>query len=319
MKAATSELFVGIDISKARLDIATCGAAQQAWSVPNNPEGRVRLSERLAELAPTLVVMEATGGLEIEVSVSLAFRNLPIVVINPRHAREFGRATGKLAKTDQIDARILADFALRIRPEIRPLPEEAQRELESAMTRRRQLVEMITAEKNRRHQASSRIAREITAHITYLETRLTDLDKELRKRVEENAAWRAKDELLQSVPGVGPGLALAILSSLSELGTIERRKAAALVGVAPFNRDSGKVRGQRSTWGGRADVRTVLYMATMSATRYNPVIRAFYQQLLARGKRKKVALVASMRKLLTILNSILKHEVPWSPSIALTA
>jgi transposase len=315
----TSELFVGIDISKTRLDIATCGASEQAWSTPYDAAGLSRLGERLAQLRPALLVMEATGGLEAEVAVALASRALPVVIINPRQAKEFGRALGKLAKTDQIDARILAEFAQKMRPEVRPLPEEAQRALDALMMRRRQVVEMITAEKNRRQQASSRlIAQEISEHILYLEERLAKLEGELREKVAQSETWRAKDHLLQSVPGVGDVLSHTLLASLPELGTLERRKVAALVGVAPLNRDSGKMRGRRVTWGGRSDVRHILYMATLSAARHNPVIRSFYQQLLARGKLKKVALVACMRKLLTILNSILKAQQPWSPCFAQT-
>lgn len=315
METSSSELYIGIDLAKARLDIATCGRRKESWSATYDPAGLSRLAERLEALAPTLVVMEATGGLESDVCIALAGRSLPVVVLNPRHVKEFARATGKLAKTDRIDARILADFAQKLRPEVRPLPDEKQRSLDALLVRRRQVVEMLVAERNRRQQASSSIAREISEHIAFLEARLEQTDQDLRRQIKADDVWRARDELLQSVPGVGEVLSLTLLGSLPELGQLERRKISALVGLAPFNRDSGTVRGARRIWGGRADVRAVLYMATMSAVRFNPVIRAFYRQLVQRGKAKKVALIACMRKLLTILNSILKHQQPWSPTI----
>jgi len=310
------ELFVGIDIAKARLDVATCGRAQQAWSLTYDAPSLHALAERLAGLAPTLVVMEATGGLETDVCITLAARGLPIVVLNPRQVKEFARATGRLAKTDRIDAGVLADFAQKLRPEVRPLPDEQQRALDALLMRRRQIVDMIVAEKNRRAQAPRLIALEIAEHIAFLEARLEAANLDLRKRVEANEAWCARDALLQSVPGVGEVTSRTLQASLPELGQLERRKIAALVGVAPFARDSGTLRGTRHIWGGRADVRSVLYMATLSAIQRNPVIRAFHQQLIARGKTGKVAIVACMRKLLTILNSILKHQQPWSPRLA---
>ncbi|HEX8361598.1 MAG TPA: transposase [Longimicrobium sp.] len=312
---STPELFVGIDISKARLDVATRGAAEQAWSLPYDAASLSALASRLVELAPTLVVMEATGGLETDVCVALAAHGLPVVVLNPRQVKEFARATGRLAKTDRIDAGVLAEFAQKLRPEVRPLPDERQRALDALLARRRQLVDMIVAEKNRRLQAPRLIALEIAEHIAFLEARLKQADDELRRQVRADEAWVARDALLQSVPGVGEVLSRTLQASLPELGQLERRKIAALVGVAPFARDSGTQRGRRRIWGGRADVRSVLYMATMSAVQHNPVIRAFHQQLVERGKLGKVALVACMRKLLTILNSILKHAQPWSPRL----
>lgn len=316
MQPFASELFVGIDLSKARLDVASCGSEEQEWSVRHDASGISHLAERLQGLSPTLIVMEATGGLEVEVSAALTSRGLPVVVLNPRQVKDFGRALGRLAKTDQIDARLLAEFAQKIRPAVRPLPEEAQRALDALMMRRRQVVEMISAEKNRLQQANSAaIAQEIREHIAYLEQRLEKLAAELRERIEQSETWRAKDLLLRSVPGVGAVLSHTLLAALPELGTLERRKIAALVGVAPFNRDSGKMRGRRVIWGGRSEVRHILYLAALSASRFNPVIRAFYEQLVARGKLKKVALVACMRKLLTILNSILKHQQPWTPGL----
>ena len=316
MQPMNSGVFVGIDLSKARLDVASCGASEQAWSVRHDAEGISRLGERLQALSPTLIVLEATGGLEVDVSSALASRGLPVVVINPRQVKDFGRALGRLAKTDQIDARLLAEFAQKIRPAVRPLPKEEQRELDALMMRRRQVVEMISAEKNRLQQTgAAAIAQEIREHIAYLEQRLEKLGAELRARIEQSQTWRAKDILLRSVPGVGVVLSHTILAALPELGTLERRKIAALVGVAPFNRDSGKMRGRRVIWGGRSEVRHILYLAALSASRFNPVIRAFYEQLVARGKLKKVALVACMRKLLTMLNSILKHQQPWAPGL----
>lgn len=316
MQPIAGELFVGIDISKARLDVATCGASTQAWSLDYEAQSLGALTQRLTTLSPVLVVMEATGGLEVDVALALSAACVPVVIINARQAREFGRATGKLAKTDKIDARMLAEFAQKIRPQVRPLPDEQQRALDALMLRRRQISEMITAEKNRRAQAGPLIAREIGEHILFLQQRLEKIEGELRERVLQSEAWCLKDRLLQSVPGVGQVLSHTLLAALPELGRLERRKIAALVGVAPFNQDSGKRRGPRAIWGGRADVRQVLYMATLSATRFNPLIRAHYQQLLGRGKLPKVALVACMRKLLTILNSMLQHSRPWDHDFA---
>jgi transposase len=312
----TSELFVGIDIAKARLDVATRGAAEQAWSLAYTAAPLEALAARLVGLKPTLVVMEATGGLETDVCVTLAAHGLPVVVLNPRQVKEFARATGRLAKTDRVDAGVLADFAQKLRPEVRPLPDERQRALDALLARRRQLVEMIVAEKNRHQQAPRLIALEIAEHIAFLEARLGQADEELRRQVQADEAWRARDALLRSVPGVGEVLSRTLQASLPELGRLDRRQVAALVGVAPFAHDSGTHRGRRRVWGGRSDVRAVLYMAAMSAVQHNPVIRAFHQQLVERGKLGKVALVACMRKLLTILNSVLKHAQPWSPRLA---
>lgn len=315
MKPQQNEIFVGIDVSKARLDIAVRGAEVAAWSVSRTPAGLRKLSERLQGLAPTLVVLEATGGLERELCNVLTEHALPVVLLNPHRVREFARATGQLAKTDEIDARVLADFAQKLRPEVRPLPSRDQQALDALLVRRRQVVDMITAEKNRRGQATPLIATEISEHIDFLESRLAVLDKDLHAQIQKNSEWQMRAALLRSVPGVGPVLSLTLQASLPELGTLDRGKIAALVGVAPLNRDSGTQRGRRVTWGGRGDVRSVLYMATMNAVRFNPVIRAFYDQLVARGKLKKVALVACMRKLITILNSILRYNTSWSPEL----
>jgi transposase len=309
-----NEIFVGIDVAKARLDIAVCGAEVLAWNMRPTPAGLKKLGERLQELAPARVVLEASGGLEREICNALSEYALPLVLLNPQRVREFARATGQLAKTDEIDARMLADFAEKLRPEVRPLPSREQQALDALLSRRRQVVDMITAEKNRRQQATPPIAREIEEHIAFLESRLAVLMRELHAQIQKNTEWQIRAALLRSVPGVGPILSLTLQASLPELGSLDRGKMAMLVGVAPVNRDSGTSRGRRTTWGGRGDVRSVLYMATLSAVRFNPVIRAFYEQLVARGKLKKVALVACMRKLLTILNSILRHNTSWSPN-----
>jgi len=313
MSGSVSDLFIGIDVAKSRLDIATTGSESLAWTTRNNAPSIAELTETIAKLGPTLIVLEATGGMERSVTIALSEAHLPVVVLNPRHVKEFARATGRLAKTDRIDAALLAEFAQKIRPEVRPLPEPDQRHLDDLVARRRQVVDMITAERNRRHQARTPlIKREIDRHIAYLQRELEALDTELHHQIQSSPLWSAKDRLLRSVPGVGKVLARTLLSSLPELGSLERRKISALVGVAPFNRDSGQLRGRRSVWGGRANIRSVLYMATLSATQHNPNIRAFYNQLVQRGKLPKVALVACMRKLITILNSMLRYQRPWT-------
>lgn len=314
-----AELFVGIDISKARLDIALRGAQARGWGVKYDDAGVASLVQKLRELAPTLVVLEATGGLETHVLGALAAAGVPVVRINPRQARDFARATGELAKTDEIDARILALFAERIRPEMRPLPSEDSRDLDALMTRRRQLVDIRVGELNRLQQATPVVRASIQEHIDWLNARIDEVTRELQKRIEGNDIWREKDLVLRSAPGVGPTLSLSLLTGVPELGALNRQKVSKLVGIAPLNCDSGTMRGQRRIWGGRADVRAVLYMATMSAIRHNPVIREFYQRLVARGKIKKVALVACMRKLLTILNRMLKDNTAWDPAFALTS
>lgn len=309
-----TSIFVGVDVSKATLDVAVLPSGEK-WSVSNDVKGIPELVKRLEALGPTLVVLEATGGLEFPLAAALGAANLQVSVVNPRQVRDFARATGRLSKTDSIDALILARFAHAIRPPARPLPDEAAREFKALLTRRQELVEMITAEKNRLGTAFSQAVREgIQAHVDWLQHQLKELDQELGQKVRESPIWREKEDLLRSVPGVGPVLSLTLLAELPELGALERRQIAALVGVAPFNRDSGTLRGRRTVWGGRARVRGALYMATLVATRFNPVIKAFYQRLLAAGKPKKVALVACMRKLLTILNAMLKHRSPWQPT-----
>ena len=262
-------------------------------------------------LDPALVLLEASGGLELPLVAALAAAALPVVVVNPRQVRDFARATGTLAKTDALDAAILAHFADAVRPSVRPLRDAETQVLNSLTARRHQVMTMLVSEKNRLSTAISAVRPRIEAHIVWLEQELDDLDEGLRQTLRRSPVWREKDDLLRTVPGVGEQLSLTLLAYLPELGTLDRRQVAALVGVAPFNRDSGTLRGKRAVWGGRSRVRAALYMGTLSATRYNPIIRDFYQRLLTAGKPKKVALVACMRKLLVILNSILRHRSPW--------
>ena len=304
--------FVGIDVSKATLEIAIRPSGEH-FEIPNDDKAFPALVKRLKKLAVERIIIEATGGLEMLLFTHLAAAGLPICRINPTQARHFARASRQLAKTDTVDARLLAHLGEALKPDVRPLPSQAQQEFEAFLTRRRQLVEMLVAEKNRLQQvrAIKRLAKELTAHIEWLEKRLKQSDKDLRRQLEANPVWRVNDELLQSVPGVGEVSSQTVLAALPELGQLTNKEIAALVGVAPYARDSGSKRGQRRIGGGRAAVRAVLYMATVSATRCNPVIKAFYERLLQAGKKKKVALVACMRKLLTILNAIIKHQESW--------
>ena len=272
---------------------------------------------QLAELAPTLVVLEATGGLETFLVGELAGAQLPVVVVNPRQVRDFAKAVGKLAKTDALDAQVLAHFGEATKPDLRPLPDDSTRELQALLARRRQVVEMVTAEKNRCRTATQRLQPQIQEHIRYMEKQLKELEQGLSELLSSSPVWRTKEKLLGSVPGVGPVLTVTLLAGLPELGRLDRREIASLVGVAPFNRDSGTLRGKRTVWGGRSSVRATLYMATLAATRYNSVMRAFYQRLLEAGKPKKVALTACMRKLLTILNAMLKHNLSWNSKLDL--
>lgn len=272
---------------------------------------------QLAELAPTLVVLEATGGLETFLVGELAGAQLPVVVVNPRQVRDFAKAVGKLAKTDALDAQVLAHFGEATKPDLRPLPDDSTRALQALLARRSQVVEMVTAEKNRCRTATQRLQPQIQEHIRYMEKQLKELEQGLSELLSSSPVWRTKEKLLGSVPGVGPVLTVTLLAGLPELGRLDRREIASLVGVAPFNRDSGTLRGKRTVWGGRSSVRATLYMATLAATRYNSVIRAFYQRLLEAGKPKKVALTACMRKLLTILNAMLKHNLSWNSKLDL--
>jgi transposase len=281
--------FVGIDVAKAQLDIAVRPSGER-WAVPNDADGVVTLVERLQALHPTLIVLEATGGLERIATAALATAGLPVVIVNPRQARDFARATGQLAKTDALDARALAHFADVIRPTPRPLPDTQTQELRALLSRRQQLIGMRTAEQNRLAGTSERLTQDIEAHIAWLNARIATLDADLETMLRASPLWRENDDLLQSVPGIGPVCARTLLLELPELGTLTRQQIAALVGVAPLNCDSGTLRGRRTIWGGRSHVRTVLYMGTLVATRFNPQIKVFYQRLLAAGKLKKVRL-----------------------------
>jgi len=305
------KVYVGIDVAKDSMEIAV-HASEQRWSFTNDEAGVSRVASLLEDMAPALVVLEATGGLELPLTAALAVAGVPTVAANPRQVRDFAKATGRLAKTDALDAQVLAHFAAAVRPVPRSLPDAQAQELKDILTRRRQVVEMLTAERNRLGSARKSVRGRIQAHIAWLEGELAEIDDELRQSIKRSPLWREKDNLLRSTPGVGPVLSATLLTQLPELGTLNRRQIASLVGVAPLNRDSGTLRGKRTVWGGRAPVRAVLYMATLVATRYNPAIRNFYHRLCAAGKAKKVALTACMRKLLTILNAMLKHHTPWS-------
>lgn len=310
---------VGIDVAKATLDVQV-RPSDERWSVANDEAGIRTLVEQLRAVAPTQVVLEATGGYELAVVSALAAAALPVVVVNPRQVRDFAKATGRLAKTDRLDAAVLARFAEQVRPEARPLATAEQQELDALLTRRRQLIEMLTAEKNRLGQVFVRggkqVRKSLKTHIAFLERELRMTDTDLGELVRRSPVWRERDDLLQSAPGVGPVLSRTILAALPELGQLDRKAIAALVGVAPLNRDSGLMRGKRMIFGGRAPVRTALYMGTLTATRCNPVIKAFYQRLVAAGKPKKVALTACMRKLLIILNAMVRQGTRWSPQLA---
>ena len=302
-------IFVGIDVSQARLDIAVHPGA--SFSLTHEESAIATVVEQLCALSPTLIVLEATGGMEIPLTSALATAGLPVVVVNPRQVRDFAKASGHLAKTDALDAQVLAQFAEVMRPQPRPLPDAETRALAALLTRRRQLVEMLTAEKNRLLSAPSPIRTRLRTHSTWLERELQSTNTTLAEAIRQSPVWREKEELLQSVPGGGPVVTSTLLASLPELGTLTHKQIAALVGVAPRNRDRGTLRGRRTVWGGRAQVRAVLYMGAIVAARFNPVIRVFYQRLQRAGKAKKVALTACMRKLLTILNAMLKHRTPW--------
>jgi transposase len=311
-------VFVGIDVSKACLDVAVRPAmSQQAFA--NDSGGCEALCQALLTTAPTLIVLEATGGYEQLLVTTLLLAHLPVAVINPRQGRDFARATGQLAKTDGLDARGLAHYAEAIRPAVAVLASEEQQQLEALLSRRRQLVEMLTAESNRLERAALCVQADIKAHIAWLKQRLDQADDDLQTRLKQTQAFAAADALLQSVPGVGPTVSLTLLAHLPELGHLNRRQIAGLVGVAPLACDSGQHRGARHVWGGRGSVRAVLYMGALVAVRHNPVLRAFYQRLLAAGKAKKVALVACMRKLLTILNVLLKKQEKWNPKLVPTS
>lgn len=307
--------WVGVDVAKAELVIAT--EEGEPWSVANDPAGIRKLMHEMRRLDPQLIVLEATGGYETAVAGELAAADLPVVVTNPRQVRDFARATGELAKTDQIDAQILALFAQRVQPEPRPVPEEDAQELRALTARRRQLVEMLVAENNRREHASDAVRKGIDEHIGWLERQLEKVNDDLGRRIEASSVWRAKEKLLRSVPGIGPVCSRTLIAELPELGQLDRRKIAAQVGVAPLNRDSGTLRGKRMVWGGRHSVRAALYLSAVAATRSNPVIGVFYQRLREAGKPPKVALTACMRKLLVILNAMVRDGAQWDPEYPL--
>jgi transposase len=310
----TSEHIVGIDVSKGSLEVAVIPGGTP-WSVSNDEEGIGTLQKRIKPLHPRLIVLEATGGLEAAVVTALASVSLPVVMVNPRQVRDFAKATGRLAKTDTIDAQLLARFGEAVNPQPRPLKNEQVKHLQALTARRRQLVGMLTAEKNRLGSAQALVKPNIKAHIAWLEHCLEDINKELHKAIKDSPLWCEKEALLRSVPGVGAVLSLSLLAELPELGALNRKQIAALVGVAPFNRDSGTFRGKRSIWGGRSALRATLYMGTLAAISFNPVIKAFYQRLCMAGKERKVALTACMRKLLTILNAMMKTHTHWQPRL----
>jgi transposase len=307
-------MFIGIDVAKAELVVSTLPLGERL-TVTNDERGVQTLVGHLAAKAPTLIVLEATGGYELLVVSALVSAGQPVIVVNPRQVRDFARATGQLAKTDRIDADVLARFADVVRPTLRPMPDEAAQELEALLARRRQLLEMLQAEKNRAGHVFGNgkrlVKKSLKMHIAYLERELRITDRDLGTMIRESAVWRERDELFQSVPGVGRVMSFTLLAELPELGRLSRRAIAKLIGVAPLSRDSGTLRGRRFVHGGRASVRAVLYMAALVATKRNAVIRTFYQRLVAAGKPKKLALVACMRKLLTILNVMARTGHRW--------
>lgn len=303
-------VVVGIDVSKAALDVAVRPSGT-AWRTTNDAEGIAALVMEVRAVVPVCVVLEATGGLERAATAALAAAGLPVAVVNPRQVRDFAKATGRLAKTDALDAAVLAHFGEAVQPPPRPVPDAQARALAELITRRQQLVEMRTAEQNRVGSLTGSRRTRVAAHLAWLRQELADLEAELDAAIQASPVWRARDQLLQSVPGVGPVVARTLVADLPELGTLDRKRLAALVGVAPLNRDSGRFRGRRGIWGGRARVRSALYMAALVGTRRNPVLAAFYQRLLGAGKPKKVALVACMHKLLRILNALLRTRTPW--------
>lgn len=310
-----AKVYVGIDVSKAHLEVSV-GADQTSWQVENNAEGIGELVQKLSGVRPALIVLEATGGYEMAGAGALALAKLPVAVVNPRQVRDFAKSLGRLAKTDPIDAQVLKRFGEAVQPEPRALADAQTQQLQAILGRRRQLIEMLVAENNRLHLAHKEVLLGLKDHIAWLQQSLDDLDKDLRDLLKNSPIWREKDDLLRSVPGVGPVLSTTLLAELPELGTLNRKKIAALVGVAPYNCDSGKMHGKRAIWGGRASIRSVLYMATLSAVRCNPVIRAFYERLVRAGKEAKVALVACMRKLLTILNAMMYNHKHWESALA---
>ena len=315
MKKAKAEIFVGIDVSKAWLDVAV-HEQEEVFRTGNDDPGIVSLVKRLRKLKPALIVLEPTGGFEMLVMAELTHAGLPVVAINAKRVRDFARATGRLAKTDKLDAKVLAHFAAAVRPALRSLRSEEEEQLTALLTRRRQVLDMLTVEKNRLVTVRAKMRADIAVHIQWLSRSLKELDKEIKDFVKSSPAWKEKDTLLQSVPGVGPVTSATMLGMLPELGQLNRQEIAALVGVAPLNKDSGKKQGKRRVYGGRANVRSVLYMAALAAKKFNPIIRKFYKRLIKHGKEKKVALTACMRKLLVILNAIMRTNQLWRSQVA---
>jgi transposase len=318
MNEKPSELYVGIDVSKTRLDVSI-GKDGAYWQVGNDEVGIHKCVERLRAIQPALIVIESTGGLEMALMTELYAVNLPFALVHPVRVRDFARSLGLLAKTDKLDARLLAHFGQAIQPSATRLPGEAEQIMNALMLRRRQLLDMLVAERN--HLASTRLSlrTKVEEHIQWLEQEVADINQQVAEQIEQLPDFKKKGAILRSAKGVGPVLCAKLLSGLPELGTLNHKKIAALVGVAPYNDDSGRRRGKRKTKGGREDVREVLYMATVAAARFNPVIKSFYQRLVKQGKLKKVALVACMRKFITILNAMIRDMHPWrnpSPAIA---
>jgi transposase len=307
-------LFVGIDVSKAILDVAVI-PTEEVKRFTNDADGCKELVSWLSEAEPELIVLESTGGLEMQSAGLLTSAGLPAVIVNPRQVRNFAKALGKLAKTDAIDALVIARFAQAVQPEVRPFNDEQTLELKALVARRKQLSDMLVAEQNRLKSAHKRVKKSISSSIDWLRSQIDETDKDISDSISNNDLWREKEEILTSAKGVGPVLSASLLCLLPELGTLNRKKISALVGVCPYNRDSGHFRGKRCISGGRADIRSVLYMATLAATRYNPVIKAFFGRLKEAGKPPKVAIVACMRKLLTILNAMLKTSQKWDPAM----
>lgn len=304
-------LYVGLDVATQRLDLHV-RPTDETFSCAHDEAGLAALVQRLQALSPTMVVLEATGGYHVPVAAAVASAGIPVAVVNPRQIRDYARATGQLAKTDALDARAIARFAEAVKPAVRPLPSEDAQRLSALVARRRQLVEMLGMETNRRHQARDRkLQRQVDAHVKWLREAVDRLEADLNDTIRSSPVWRERENLLTSVPGIGSTTASALIAELPELGLLDRRRIAALAGLAPMNRDSGKLRGRRMICGGRPQVRRALYMATVAAIRFNPAISKFYRRLVEAGRPPKVALTAAMRKLLTILNAVLRDQQPW--------
>jgi len=310
------EIWVGIDISKAQLDVAV-GETGEFWSANNDREGVAKTVDHLVRLNPLCVVVESTGGLERQILCGLLIAGVSVALVNPHRTREFAKSTGLLAKTDKLDARLLARFGKAVKPNPTRLPSEAEQQLSALIARRRQLIDMRTAETNRLGSTPASMLPSIHEHLSWLNEKIIELEEQIDLSIQTHPDFKAKNEILRSVPGIGSVSAAILIADLPELGQHDRKVIAALVGVAPFNNDSGFRKGKRRVKGGRSAVRTVLYMATISATRFNPTIKSFYEHLLKMGKLKKVAIVACMRKLLTILNAMLRDSLPWKPSTAI--